>query len=200
MAVNPFESRHYSALTQLYPLQMDAEEYAVAKEFDRALESADAVYREIFPGSAITTLERWENLYKLGHSGSLEARRQALLEAINRESGIAERHYKALAAAIGYTIDITKPPRIFRAGVSRAGFEVYDPDEQYIWTVTCNRPESECSLLVRTLEAHKIPFTFIRWNLIPDNGRVILESGGFLLLESGGYLLLENDNQILVEN
>lgn len=200
MSVDPFDSRHYKALSRLYPLQMDAEEYAVSRALDRVLEKADAAYLEIFPSSATSTLDRWEDVYQLGHTGTLEERRQALLAAINRESGIAERHYKALAAAVGYTIDITKPPRIFRAGVSRAGFEVYDPDEQYIWTVTCNRPESECSLLVRTLEAQKIPFTFIRWNLIPDNGRIILESGGFLLLESGGYLLLENENQILVEN
>ena len=96
MVENPFESRHYRALAQLYPLQMDAEEYAVARELDRALDYADDAYLEIFPGTAIATLDRWENLYELGHSGTLEERRQNLLAAINRESGIAERHYLSL--------------------------------------------------------------------------------------------------------
>lgn len=194
MVENPFESPHYRALTQLYPLQMDAEEYAVAKELDRALESADAVYREIFPGSATTTLERWENLYELGHSGSLEVRRQALLETINRDSGIAERHYKALAAAIGFDIDIVKPPRMLRAGLGRAGFEVYDQDEQYTWTVTCDRLKSSCTKLIQTLEAQKIPFTQIKWKFQqPPAGRLLLEDGGALLLENGHQLLLENE-------
>ena len=190
MVGNPFESPHYRALTQLYPLQMDAEEYAVAKELDRALESADAVYREIFPGSAITTLERWENLYELGHSGSLEVRRQALLEAINRDSGIAERHYKALAAAMGYDIDIVKPPRMFRAGLSRAGFAIYDPEEQYTWTVKCNRYRYHCLDLIQTLESQKIPFTKILWEFQPLK-KIFLETGETLLTESNKPILLE---------
>lgn len=190
MATNPFDSPHYKALSQLYPLKMDAEEYAVAKELDRALEYADAAYPEIFPSTATATLERWENLYELSHTGTLEYRRQVLLAAINRESGIAERHYKALAAAIGFTIDIVKPPRMFRAGLSRAGFEVYDEDEQYTWTVVCNRLEPSCSLLKRTLESQKIPFTQIRW--IFRQPSLLLENGGFLLLEDGNRLLLED--------
>ncbi|MBR2900029.1 MAG: DUF2313 domain-containing protein [Fibrobacter sp.] len=190
MVENPFESPHYRALTQLYPLQMDAEEYAVAKELDRALESADAVYREIFPGSATTTLERWENLYELGHSGSLEVRRQALLEAINRDSGIAERHYKALAAAMGHDIDIVKPPRMFRAGLSRAGFAVYDPEEQYTWAVKCSRYRYHCLDLIQTLESQKIPFTKIRWEFQPLK-KIFLETGETLLTESNKPILLE---------
>ena len=192
MAINPFDSPHYKALSQLYPLKMDAEEYAVAKELDRALEYADAAYPEIFPSTATATLERWENLYNLSHTGSIEYRHQVLLAEINRESGIAERHYKALAASIGFTIDIVKPPRMFRAGLSRAGFPVYGEDEQYTWTVFCDRQKSSCSLLIRTLEAQKIPFTKIRWSFqAPPAGRLLLENGGALLLENGNQLLLE---------
>lgn len=192
MATNPFDSPHYKALSQLYPLKMDAEEYAVAKELDRALEYADAAYPEIFPSTATATLERWEDLYELGHTGTLEYRRQVLLAEINRESGIAERHYIGLAASIGFTIAIVKPPRMFRAGLSRAGFEVYDEDEQYTWTVFCDRQKSSCSLLIRTLEAQKIPFTKIRWSFqAPPAGRLLLENGGALLLENGNQLLLE---------
>ena len=153
MSENFFDSRHYRALSRLHPLQMDLEEYAVCKELDRALESADGVYREIFPSSAIATLEKWETLYELGHSGTIEARRAALLEAINRDSGIAERHYKALAASMGFEIDIVKPPRMLRTGLGRAGFEIYDPDEQYTWTVTSDHPQHGIYRIVDLLEA-----------------------------------------------
>lgn len=192
MSDNPFESPHYKALTQLYPLPMDTEEYIVAKELDLVLNHADAAYPEIFPSTATATLERWEDLYELGHTGTLEYRHYVLLAEINRESGIAERHYKALAASIGFTITIVKPPRMFRAGLSRAGFPIYDEDEQYTWTVFCDRQKSSCSLLIRTLEAQKIPFTKIRWSFqAPPAGRLLLENGGALLLENGNQLLLE---------
>ena len=187
MSDNPFESPHYKALTQLYPLPMDTEEYIVAKELDLVLNHADAAYPEIFPSTATATLERWEDLYELGHTGTLEYRHYVLLAAINRESGIAERHYKALAAAIGFTIDIVKPPRMFRAGVSRVGSRVYDLEEQYTWTVVYNRQESQ--FLIRTLETQKIPYTKIRW--IFRQPSLLLENGGFLLLENGKQLLLE---------
>lgn len=195
MATNPFDSPHYKALSQLYPLKMDAEEYAVSKELDRALEYADAAYPEIFPSTATATLERWEDLYELGHTGTLEYRRQVLLAEINRESGIAERHYKALAAAIGFTIDIVKPPRMFRAGLSRAGFPVYDPDWQYTWIVKCGQLEESCGLLKRTLNEQKIPFTEIVWEFAPE-GLILLENGGKLLTEDGHPLVVEEPEQV----
>ena len=195
MAINPFDSPHYKALSQLYPLKMDAEEYAVAKELDRALEYTDAAYPEIFPSTATATLERWENLYNLSHTGSIEYRHQVLLAEINRESGIAERHYKALAASIGFTITIVKPPRMFRAGLSRAGFPVYDPDWQYTWIVKCGQLEESCGLLKRTLNEQKIPFTEIIWEFAPE-GLILLENGGKLLAEDGLPLVLEKTEQI----
>lgn len=194
MSENFFDSRHYRALSPLHPLQMDLEEYVVCKELDRALESADDVYREIFPSSATATLEKWENLYKLGHSGTLEDRRAVLLEAINRDSGIAERHYKALAASMGFEIDIVKPPRMFRVGVSRIGFPVYDPEEQYTWTVTSDYPQNNISRLIALFETEKIPFTQIRWQLTKEKF-FELENGKFLKLESDKFLILENRNE-----
>lgn len=194
MSANPFESRHYRALSRLHPLQMDAEEYAVCMELDRALEGANDVYREIFPSSATATLERWENLYKLGHSGTLETRRHALLEAINLDSGIAERHYKALAASMGFEIDIVKPPRMFRVGVSRVGFPVYDPDEQYTWTVTSDRPQHDIYRLIALFEAVKIPYTQIRWQLSKEKF-LELEDGKLLKLESDKFLIVEDENE-----
>ena len=189
MSESQFSSPHYKAISQLYPLKMDAEEYVVSRELDRALEYVDAAYPEIFPSKAIATLERWEDLYELDHTGTLVNRRQALLAAVNRDSGIAERHYIGLAASMGFNIAIIKPPRMFRAGLSRAGSKVYDLDEQYTWTVVCDRLESSSSLLIQTLEAQKIPFTQIKWTF--REPCLLLENGGALLLEDGNRLLLE---------
>ena len=190
MSENFFDSRHYRALSRLHPLQMDLEEYAVCKELDRALESADGVYREIFPSSATATLEKWEDLYELGHSGTQEVRNQALLEAVNRDSGIAERHYKALAASLGFEINIVKPPRMLRAGLGRAGFETYDQEEQYTWTVTSDHPQHGIYRILALFEAEKIPFTQIRWQLSKEKF-LELEDGKLLKLESNKFLILE---------
>ena len=195
MSVNPYTSPHFKALKQFFPLEMDAEEFATAKELDRVLEYANGAYLETFPSSANDTLSRWETLYELSGIGTIEDRRQALLAAINRDSGIAERHYIALAEAMGFSVSIVKPPRMFRTGISRAGFEIYGKNEQYTWTVVSPLPEASCQTLVKVFETQKIPFTAIQWTFErPESGRLLLESGGALLLEDNNQLLLENEN------
>lgn len=161
MIVN--NSPHYKAFTKLKPMPTDAEDAAVALELDRVLAIYNEDYKEIFPTTAVKKINDWENLYELSHDGELEARRQALLAAINKDSGIAERHYIALAASLGYAIQITKPPRMLRAGLGRAGFPVYDANEQYTWTVSCDSSEEDAEMLIRVLEEQKIPFTRINW-------------------------------------
>ena len=161
MIVN--NSPHYNAFTKLKPMSTDAEDAAVALELDRVLESYNEDYAEIFPTTATKRLNDWEDVYELPHDGTLEARRQALLAAINKDSGIAERHYIALAASLGFAIQITKPPRMLRAGLGRAGFPVYEPDMQYTWTVSCDSSEEDAEMLIRVLEEQKIPFTRINW-------------------------------------
>ena len=167
MSVNPFESRHYKALTRLKPLPMDAEDYAIAKELDRALEAADQAHQESFASTCDATLERWEDAYGLGHSGTKAERKAALMAAVNRQWGISARHYQAIAEQMGFDIIITSPPRMFRAEVSRAGFPCYYADELYTWNVTVMATEEDADVLVKEFEAQKIPFTLIRWTYNP---------------------------------
>lgn len=159
----PFDSRHYKALTRLKPLPMDAEDYAVCKELDRAMDAADEAHQESFASTCDTTLERWEAAYNLGHTGTKAERKAALMAAVNRQNGIAAKHYQAIAEQMGYTVTIKSPPRMFRAGFSRAGDPIYNLDEQYTWEVTVDSSEADAQPLVREFEAQKVPFTVIRW-------------------------------------
>lgn len=156
-------SLHYNAFKKLKPIKTDVEDAAVALEFDRCYGEFNIMYKEAFAGTASSTLSKWEDLYELSHDGSIAQRRQLLLAALNRESGIAERHYIALAASLGFTIKIQAPPRMLRAGLGRAGFPVYEPDMQYTWTVSCDSSEEDAEMLIRVLEEQKIPFTRIFW-------------------------------------
>lgn len=162
---NPYESRHYRALSRLKPIPMDAEDYAVCAELDRVLAAADQAHEESFASTCTAegTLARWEAVYELPGTGTEEVRRQALLAAINRQWGIAAKHYRFIALQLGFTVTIDKPHRLFRAGIGRAGEPVYDLDEQYIWTVHVAAQEANCAALVKVFEAEKIPFTWIRW-------------------------------------
>jgi uncharacterized protein YmfQ (DUF2313 family) len=158
------DSPHIKAFRMLKPVDTDEEDAAVALELDRALAAMDSAYVESFPGTATDTLARWETLYGLDHSGPLTARRMALLAEINKDAGISAADYVALAKSLGYMVRIPDPPRMFRAGVSRAGQPVYNPDEQYTWEVrVCNATETTATALKAAFETQKIPFTVIRW-------------------------------------
>jgi len=184
-------SPHSKALAQLYPLEMDAEQNAVAIELDRCMGYMDAVHNESFPDQATTSLPRWEALYELDGTGSLTERRQALLAAINADSGIAEHHYIALAASMGYHVQIVHPPRLFRAGVSRSGFPVYGKDEQYTWGVRIAFAEAACAPLVKAFEDNIIPFTLIRWIFGITGNPLLTENGDQLTTEDGRIIILE---------
>lgn len=164
MSVNPFESRHYKAMARLKPLPMDAEDYAIAKELDRALEAADQAHQESFASTCDATLERWEDAYNLPGTGTKPERKAALLAAINRQWGIAAKHYQFIAEQIGFTVTITGPRPLFRAGISRAGDPCYDDEEQYTWRVAVDDTEANSKKLVKEFEDQKIPFTIIKWS------------------------------------
>jgi uncharacterized protein YmfQ (DUF2313 family) len=158
---DPNQSLHFKAIKQLNPLPSGAEEYAVACALDRVMDCEDSVYRESFPDMVTDALSRWEAMYGLSGAGTIEERQQVLLAAINRDHGIAKRHYLATASALGFNVIINSPPRMFRAGVSRAGFAVYEDAEQYTWEVIASPEEIE--VLKPVFEREKPPFTAIRW-------------------------------------
>jgi len=182
-------SPHSKAIAQLYPMEMDAEQNAVSLELDRLVADIDAAYPELFPLTASVTFGRWEALYELSGSGTLEERRAALLAAYNADVGISQRHYAALALAMGHSVAIKPPKRMFRAGVSHIGQRVYNHDEQWTWTVRTPLSETAAARLVETFEAEKIPFTRIRWvyGFIP----LLTVTGDNVLTVGGARVLLE---------
>ena len=165
MSEIPFDSRHYRALSKLKPLPMDMEDYIVCRELDRLVETADQAHQESFASTCTLagTLARWEEVYELPGTGTEQERVQALLAAINRNWGIAAKHYRFIAEQMGFSVTIDNPKRLFRAGLSRVGEPAYSEDEMYIWTVNVDAPQASCNALVREFEDQKIPFTAIRW-------------------------------------
>ena len=91
---------------------------------------------------------------------------------------------------LGFDIDIVKPPMMLRVGLGRAGFAVYDKDEQYTWTVTSSVPQDGIMAMIDVFEKEKIPFTKIRWRLTKTK---------FLELEDDKLLKLENDKFLILE-
>lgn len=165
MPVNPFESKHYRAVARLNPLPMDAVDYAVCKELDRALDAADQAHQESFVSTCTLqgTMTRWEDVFSLPGTGTEQERRQAIIAAANRQWGIAAKHYRFIAEQMGFTVVVGKPNRLFRAGLSRAGERCYTEDEAYIWPVSVNASKAACGALIKAFEDQKIPFTEIRW-------------------------------------
>ncbi|MFA6690039.1 MAG: putative phage tail protein [Sphaerochaetaceae bacterium] len=191
------DSPHFKALQKLKPVDTDEEDAAVALELDRVLAAMDSAYVESFPGTATDTLARWETLYGLDHSGPLTARRMALLAEINKDAGISAADYIALAKSLGFDVTIPDPPRMFRAGVSRAGQPVYDADEQYTWTVHVDAFEEAGAALVSAFEAQKIPFTIIRWiwRTPPLQMSMALETQATDPVETGVQIALDLETQ-----
>lgn len=195
MSVNPFESPHFCAIAKLYPLEADEELYAFGKEMDRLKDATDQVILESLPQTCTPlTIERWEQVYELSGSGTFEERKQKLVSAYNANFGIAQHHYEALAASMGFTVTIKSPPKLLRAGVSRVGGKAYDEDEQYIWTVISDTVQSEILTLVSAFEKAKIPFTDIRWQL-KKMKFYKLEDGKLLTLANGKYLILGDNDE-----
>lgn len=165
MSEIPFDSRHYKALSKLKPLPMDAEDYAVCKELDRLVESADQAHQESFASTCTLagTLTRWEELYELPGTGTEQERVQEVVAAVNRNWGIAAKHYRLIAEQMGFTVTIGKPNRLFRAGLSRVGEPCYSGKEQYILPIYVAENRAACNTLVKELEDQMIPFIEIRW-------------------------------------
>lgn len=190
MNVNPFESPHFKAISAIYPLQTDEEHYAFGMEMDRLKAATDEVLAESLPTTCTTaTISRWEKVYDLSGTGTFEERKQKLIAAYNANVGIAKRNYEALAAAIGFNVTVTPPPKVFRVGVSRVGDKIYNDDDIFTWTVRVNNRYEDIQILIDTFERNKIPFTEIRWKI----NLFELANGKFLKLANAKLLILEDE-------
>ena len=182
-------SPHAAALAQLCPLAENPGQTAMALELDRLVSAIDGIYDELFPLTAVATLDRWEALYGLDGDGSEEDRRATLMAAYNADVGISQRFYAALAISMGHSVAIKPPSRMCRVGVSHVGQPVYSHDEQWTWTVRTPLSSANAAKLVSLFEAEKIPFTQIRWvyNYFP----LLTVSGANVLTARGVRVLLE---------
>lgn len=157
-------SPHSLALDQLSPFGSDAELDSVGIELDRCKGHLEANEAEMLADTCTeVSLSRWETVYELSGDGTVEQRKQALLLAINADSGISTSRFQAIAIAMGFTVVITAPKRLLRAGTGRVGGIVYDEAEQYTWGVTVSATEPSSADLVAKFDLEKPPFTAIHW-------------------------------------
>lgn len=155
---------HKDAIQQLMPLNLgeDAAADIIVEGalLDTAAASMTELLPEFFPSTVEALLARWEAEYGiLPRAGaSLEDRRRAVLAQYVRIGSLTRAHFAALAAALGYEVDITEGGEdfiMFRAGISKAGDPVYAPGSMWSWTVTTLNKQAEAD--IRTLFADLNP-------------------------------------------
>jgi hypothetical protein len=157
-------SPHSLALTQLCPLKSSFELDAIAEELDRCKADLERKEVEMHVWSCTEeSLSNWELTYDLPSLGAIDDRKSALLAAYIADPGISAPHYVAMAELLGFTISISVPHCLCRAGVSFVGAQIWDEDEQYTVDITVQDSESSSAVLRAKLESEKPPFTAIRW-------------------------------------
>jgi uncharacterized protein YmfQ (DUF2313 family) len=105
-----------------------------AKALDRAQDSADRVFVNIFPDTCYELLSAWERVYGLtpDADASTGVRVAALLAKIRAKGGLSRPHFIALAEMLGYDVEIEEPTE-FMAGWSCAGDKLNDENIVYAW-------------------------------------------------------------------
>ena len=168
-------SPHSLALSQISPITPTAQMDAVAMELDLVKADLEAKDLEMHADTCTeASISRWENKYGLSGDGSFFERKLALRTAIASDTGIAARHYAALADAIGFNVSILRPNRLFRVGVSHVGNKVFSDDELYTWGVSVPLKADAAQALVQCFEDEKIPFTSIRWSFLTEDPSTLL--------------------------
>ena len=103
---------HSEVLGRLFPVELggmhDDDVTVDGAALDRAQELIDAFLVEMFPGTAVLLLDRWEALYEIVPAeGATIAERQAAVQARHlRKGDIKKPFFVLLAADMGYTIRI----------------------------------------------------------------------------------------------
>lgn len=116
---------------------------AEANVFDGIEESAHAAKGGITPFMANNLLADWERVLGLNASehASYQQRQQRILAKLAETGGLSIPYFIRLAASLGYVITIDEP-RLFRAGVSRAGERLWDADTIWVWTVNVKNTQT----------------------------------------------------------
>lgn len=132
---------HSEVLKLLFPVDLGGvfdDDIAVeGAALDRAQERAYDLLREIFPAGSHELLNRWERVCGLSPSddAALQSRQADVVRKLREQGGLSRAYFVALAAAIGYTIEIEELLP-FMAGWGRCGDATYVEDARWIWVVT----------------------------------------------------------------
>lgn len=126
----------YDPNAAIISAELDAEGAAL----DQALDYSDQITGAITPYFTGALLADWEYLVGLTPDVAKPAlaRIQAVVTKIRETGGLSIPYFTRLAAGMGYAIAIVEP-HPFRAGISRAGEDLYAyPDCLWQWRVDVN--------------------------------------------------------------
>lgn len=134
---------HRDALALLTPIRLDGVDQADREiegaALDAAATRAQALLREMCPGTTSEMLADWERVLGLPDPclpelGTMQERRAAALGKYIERGGQSRAYFIALAAALGYTVTITEF-RPFQVGSSVVGDPLYGDDWRHAWRV-----------------------------------------------------------------
>lgn len=133
-------SGNAEVLQILFPVEIGGvhpDDLAVdGRALDRAEARAENLLTEMFADRAYELLQSWERVCATnpGPDWPLQMRHDRVLARLRELGDIKQPYFVAVAAGMGYEIEIEDYPPIM-AGWGRAGDIVYIPDSIYIWWV-----------------------------------------------------------------
>jgi len=182
----------------------------LAHELARVDGRAGNLLDEVDPRTALEMLAEWERVCGLPDScaplgETIQRRRAAVVARLTARGGQSPAYYVALAAALGYAVEIEEF-RPFRCGESGAGDALYDDDAVHAWRVVApattvtyfgagvsgageplagwGNAALECAI-----RRHAPAHTTVLFGYIPD--RLACEDGFLLAREDGLVLTME---------
>ncbi|WP_423197460.1 Phage tail protein [Cupriavidus sp. H19C3] len=136
--------KHAELLALLLPPESYApREFPLAQELaaegntlDAAMASVTRAAGGITPFFAGQLLPDWERVCGIAPSAnaSYQERLQIVLAKLAETGGLSIPYFKRLAAGMGYEIQIEEP-QPFRAGINRAGDQLWTPAIIWVWQV-----------------------------------------------------------------
>ncbi|KMN49462.1 YmfQ family protein [Chromobacterium violaceum] len=117
--------------------RLQAELASEGAALDRAQHSAHQLAGAVTPLQAEAMLPEWERVCGLTppSDATYQQRRQAVLAKLAETGGLSIPYFTRLAAGMGYKIQIAEP-QPFRAGVNRAGQQLWSENIPWVWQVT----------------------------------------------------------------
>ncbi|MDF0604634.1 DUF2313 domain-containing protein [Neisseriaceae bacterium TC5R-5] len=132
----PISYRRDGELPQAEPSLLQAELASEGAALDRVQLSAEKLVGATTPFLAESLLPDWERVCGLTPplAATYQERQQAVLAKLMETGGLSIPYFTQLARRMGYTVQINEP-QPFRAGVNRAGQQLWVADIPFVWQV-----------------------------------------------------------------